>query len=228
MATPLTTMHLDEVSSTQDVARAEFGGQPALVTATSQTAGRGRSGSPWQNAPRALAASLAFAPEWDSGELPRITLIAGLAATDALGEGSALKWPNDVVRASAKVAGLLTEHNGGVVVVGMGVNLWWPSAPQGMGAVFGDDPGSEAGPALAGRWASRLLGRVAKGPDRWGRDEYVAKCVTLGHGVTWQPSGHGRAIGIAEDGALIVEGPDGRVHLDSGAVTMVRTDSSES
>lgn len=221
MATSYSAQHLGEVSSTQDLAHAGFDGSPLLVTASGQTAGRGRSGSAWQTAPRALAASLAFEPGWPTASLPLITLVAGVAAVDVIDRAS-LKWPNDVLVEGAKVAGLLAESSEGVVVVGIGVNLWWPEPPEGMTSMYDVDPGPEAGPRLAERWAESLLELVEAGPDDWPIETYRHVCATIGHEVTWQPDGRGRAVDIDPTGALIVVTESGRERLTSGAVTHIR------
>ena len=221
MATSYSARHLGEVPSTQDVARDEFDGTPILVTASAQTAGRGRSGTVWDTAPRALAASLAFEPGWPSHHLPSITLVAGVAAAEVMG-GASLKWPNDVLVAGAKVAGLLAELSNGVVVVGMGVNLWWPDPPPGIAGLHAEDPGPDEGPALAERWADVLLGSIDAGPADWPIDAYRRLCTTIGREVTWEPAGHGRAVDVDQSGALVVETSEGVRLLTSASVSHVR------
>ena len=140
-----------------------------------------------------------------------------------LGEAVALEWPNDLVAGGCKVGGLLTEAAGGVVAAGLGVNLWWPEpAVAGAGALWSEDPGPEAAPRLAAAWAASLLARVAAGPEGWGREEYAARCATLGREVTWEPSGRGRAVEVAPDGGLVVETASGRRVLHAGEVHTVR------
>jgi BirA family biotin operon repressor/biotin-[acetyl-CoA-carboxylase] ligase len=221
MATSYSSRHLDEVPSTQDIARKAFAGDPVLVTAAVQTAGRGRSGSVWQTAPRAIAASLAFSPGWPITDLPTITLVAGVAATDAI-EGASLKWPNDVLVGGAKVAGLLAELSEGVVVMGMGVNLWWPGPPPGVAGIHARDPGPEEGPRLAEAWATSLLRSIEAGSGNWPIDAYRRLCTTLGQDVTWEPDGSGHAVDIDASGALVVETTEGRRLLTSAAVSHVR------
>lgn len=221
MATSYSAQHLGEVPSTQDLARDRFDSLPLLVTATGQTAGRGRSGAVWETAPRALAASLAFRPGWDPQAVPLLTLLAGIAAATVIDEAT-LKWPNDVLIREAKVGGILAELSDGVVVIGLGVNLWWPNPPAGVTAVYQDDPGPEAGPRLAEQWAASLLGMIAAGPDVWPIDEYRRLCTTIGRQITWAPNGSGRAIDVDPSGALVVETASGRERLTSGAVTHVR------
>jgi BirA family biotin operon repressor/biotin-[acetyl-CoA-carboxylase] ligase len=221
---------LGSVDSTQDEARSRLGDRPRalLVTAARQTQGRGRSGRAWIGAPRALAASLAFRPVWPPQEWPRITLAAGLAAVAAIedlaGVRAALKWPNDVVdpATGAKLGGLLAEASGDVVVVGLGLNLHWPSPPAGIGAVVTEDPGPGLAGELAAAWADRLLATLDGDPGAWGVDEYRGRCITIGADVRWEPGGAGRAVDVDEVGRLIVETSDGTVILDAGEVHTVR------
>lgn len=223
MATSYSVTHHGPVPSTQDLARDAFNGRPILVTATEQTAGRGRGGSTWLSAPRAIAVSLAFKPGWAPEDLTIIPLLAGLAAVDAMGEGVQLKWPNDVLVGDSKVAGLLAELFDGIVVMGMGVNLWWPDPPEGAGGLFDADPGAEEGRRLAEGWADALMALVEEGPESWPIDRYRSRCVTLGRSITWEPDGAGSAVDVGPRGGLIVETDAGRTALTTAGVHHVRT-----
>ncbi|MEE9298084.1 MAG: hypothetical protein V3V29_03520 [Acidimicrobiia bacterium] len=223
MATPISVEHLGRVGSTQDEARSRFAGIPILVTATGQDAGRGRSGASWLDADRSLAASVALAPGWDAESLPKLMLVAGLAALDVLPSGIGLKWPNDLVREGIKVGGMLAEAAADVVVIGLGLNVYWESPPSGMGGLHVSDPGPGHAPRLAEHWAGAVLERVARGPDDWGREEYLRRCVTIGTAITWAPEGAGMATGVGEDGSLLVDTGAGRRRLHSGAITEVRS-----
>jgi biotin-(acetyl-CoA carboxylase) ligase len=121
-----------------------------------------------------------------------------------------------------KVAGILAEADDSVVVIGLGVNLWWPEPIAGAGALHAADPGPEVGAFLAVGWAGALLERMERSPDDWGRVEYIAKSSTVGEMVTWEPGGAGRAIGIADNGGLVVDTGSGAVLLDSGSVRTIR------
>lgn len=223
MATEYVAHHLDRVASTQDEARARFSGVPCLVTAAEQRAGRGRSGAEWMNAPRAVAASLALRSDWPPTHIPLLTLVAGLAARSMLADRLRLKWPNDVVTPSGdKVAGLLAERTGDLVMLGLGANLFWPDAPPGVTAVATTDPGPEAPQVLAMRWAESVLAAVQAGPENWGRAEYRAHSATIGTDITWDGGGPGRAIDIDEEGGLVVETAGGMLTLRSGRVRSVR------
>jgi BirA family biotin operon repressor/biotin-[acetyl-CoA-carboxylase] ligase len=217
MATHYDIVSLEAVTSTQDEARSRP--PPVLVVAGRQTAGRGRSGRTWLNSPRALAASFAFTPSWPAEDWPRITLVAGLAARDILACG--LKWPNDLLIDGRKAGGILTESDGTVVVVGLGVNLWWPDPPEGFGAVHDTDPGPDVAADVASRWVDSLLRRLEDGPDTWGVDEYRSACTTIGRAVAWSPNGSGRAVGVDARGRLLVETGSSLVALSSGEVRQV-------
>lgn len=220
MDTPYSVVVREEVPSTQDEARARFDGQPVLVVAHRQTAGRGRGGSGWETAPRAMAASLAAKPGWSVDRTTLLPLLAGLAAARVLDLD--VKWPNDVMRGDDKLGGILVEGSDGLVVAGFGLNLWWPDPPEGVGAVHDTDPGPAEAERVARAWVEQLLELIEQGPQVWPVDEYRRRCVTLGRSITWQPEGTGRAVDVAPDGALVVETPTGTERLHSGAIHHVR------
>ena len=168
-----------------------------------------------------MAASIAFAPGWPTESLPLIPLLAGMAAARVVGCG--LKWPNDLMRDERKIGGVLVEASDAAVVAGCGINLWWPKAPDGYGAVHDTDPGAEAVLETAEAWSTELLRLVDDPPGSWPRDEYRERSVTLGRDITWSPDGAGRAIDIAPDGGLVVVTHEGRTTLHAGEIRHVRT-----
>lgn len=217
MDTPYSLVRLEEVDSTQDVARSRYQGVPLLVVADRQTSGRGRSGSGWVNAPQAAAISLCFSPP--SHPLTTIPLTAGVAAAEVT--GAKLKWPNDLILDGSKVGGILSETSGDLVVVGLGLNIWWPDPPAGVAAIrSARAEGDEAG-RLAVAWARGFLGLLSSAV--WPRDRYLRLCLTVGQAVTWDPAGRGRATSVDGDGALLVETADRVTRLTSGAVSHVRS-----
>lgn len=218
MDTPYSLVRLEEVGSTQDVARAALKREPVLVVADRQTAGRGRSGSGWETAPRAVAGSLALPNhDYPAGLTP---LVAGLAMSRVT--GLSLKWPNDLVSSEGKVGGILCEGFDRSVVVGVGINLWWPDPPPDRAGLFDSDPGPARGEELMARWVAEFTGLLRLPP--WPKDEYRRCCVTLGQELRWDPDGRGRAIGIADDGGLVVSVAGQELVLRSGTVRHVRAD----
>jgi BirA family transcriptional regulator, biotin operon repressor / biotin---[acetyl-CoA-carboxylase] ligase len=92
-----------------------------------QTAGRGRLGRGWETPPgTAILCSVLLKPPGGRA-VAELSLVAGLAAAEtverALGLAVQLKWPNDVMVNRRKVAGVIAEATGEVVVVGIGVNV---------------------------------------------------------------------------------------------------------
>ncbi len=105
---------------------------PFLVLAEQQTAGRGRRGRKWVS-PFAQNVYYSLVLRIDGGlrQLEGLSLVVGLAVMQALRElgvqGAALKWPNDVLVADKKIAGILLELVGDPadichVVIGIGIN----------------------------------------------------------------------------------------------------------
>lgn len=216
MATPYLQLRLEEVPSTQERALAGLGRLPVAVIASRQSAGRGRGGAGWLNAPRALAVSVAFHSDQDSRPF---SLMAGVAAGRCLEGVVTLKWPNDVMVGELKVGGILAERSADVVV-GMGLNLWWPNPPDGFGALHDEDPGPELHAHVGALWVAELMAMIEA--DGWPDEEYRALCSTLGRDITWEPEGRGRAVDIADGGELVVEFEGRRETITSGAIHHLR------
>ena len=135
---PWPVLAFDQLDSTNAEARrrAETGeGGPLWITARDQTEGRGRRGRAWSGHPGNLAATLLTTTERTPAEAATISFVVALAAHDVMAEQAApglvtLKWPNDVLIAGDKAAGLLIESGarggGGLwLAVGIGLNLAW-------------------------------------------------------------------------------------------------------
>lgn len=112
------------------LAEARSGAPEGLVlVADAQTAGRGRMGRRWISTPgAALTFSVLLRPGGvPSGRLGWVPLLAGVAVVSALREEAGvearLKWPNDVLIADAKLAGILAESWAEAIVVGIGINV---------------------------------------------------------------------------------------------------------
>lgn len=105
---------------------------PLACIADSQSAGRGRRGSVWHSPPGSnLYLSLGWRLSCPVAELAGFSLLVGVALVRALQQAgiitAKLKWPNDVLVAHKKLAGILIEtqvgQDGGLaVVIGIGLN----------------------------------------------------------------------------------------------------------
>ena len=131
---------LDSTSDRLLAARALPPGRFDACLAEFQNAGRGRRGRRWV-AP--FASGLCLSVSWSYRDAPAtlgaLSLAAGVAALRALQRvgigGLSLKWPNDIVRADAKLGGILIDLRGeaagpACVVVGIGINVRLPRAAR--------------------------------------------------------------------------------------------------
>jgi BirA family biotin operon repressor/biotin-[acetyl-CoA-carboxylase] ligase len=71
--------------------------------------------------------SVLLLPAVEAPRLPELSLVAGGAVAQAIAEVTglepAIKFPNDILVRSRKVAGILAESSEGRVVLGIGVNV---------------------------------------------------------------------------------------------------------
>jgi BirA family biotin operon repressor/biotin-[acetyl-CoA-carboxylase] ligase len=168
-------VHLRRTDSTNERARRlAIAGAPhgATVTADEQSAGRGRQGRSWLAPPgSALLCSFIL-----RDPPPLLSLIAGVAVCDVVGDDARVKWPNDVVLerpspgergpvrgqtgseppcALAKLAGILVEgrpqENWGVLGIGVNVAVSVEELPAEVrtGAASMQRPRSAIEPLLA-------------------------------------------------------------------------------
>lgn len=238
---------VDEVPSTNAVvaARAQDGAEHGLVVvADYQTAGRGRLDRSWVTPPRAaLTFSVLLRPDVPGERWPWLPLLAGVAVVHAVelagGPACALKWPNDVMYGGSKLAGLLVERietpSGPVGVLGIGLNV---STTVEELPVPGAASLATIGSAAVDRTAlllvileslgERLSDWSATGgdPAQGLLEDYQARCETVGKEVRVHlPSGAqlvGTAVGVAEDGGLVVDTGSGAVTVSAGDVVHVR------
>lgn len=230
-------IRFDEIDSTNEEARrraqVDDVGPCWLVTAA-QTAGRGRLGRQWSSPRGNLYATALLPYPRGPAEAALACFSAGLAVIDAARANGVdvsqmkLKWPNDVLIGSAKLAGILIEtgsvHGRLWMAAGFGVNV--EVAPERADRQTSCLTGLPGGADLT---AQRLLASLdiafrariyhllseGFGPTR---ADWLANAAYLGARVELAPvSGRieGVMTGLAEDGALVVK-------LDSGAETHVR------
>ena len=106
----------------------------ALCVAHFQTKGRGRQGRSWVNRQgECLMFSLGWTfdkPQYELGSLALVVALACRRALADIGLDVNIKWPNDLVVANDKLAGILIEtarvENKTVAVIGIGINFVLP------------------------------------------------------------------------------------------------------
>lgn len=190
-----------------------------VVLARRQTKGRGRAGRMWSSPEGGLYVSVLLRPTLPPHRWPILSLAMGAAVIEklrAMGHPVDLKWPNDVLLAGRKAGGILVESRAGAapfVVVGLGLNV--SGAPEGEAQAAGLHrlATAEERRRLAVELADAMtaqLRRVEAGGLPEVLEQVRAQCVTLGKLVEWE-EGVGVAVGVADDGALLVE-RDGGIH----------------
>ena len=197
-------------------------GEPAQegtwLVADRQNAGRGRQGRAWLDGPGNFMGSTAVRLLPQDPAPASLSFVAALAVYEALlghvatPQALQLKWPNDVLLAGAKLAGILLERAGEAAVIGIGVNLAW--SPDIAGRATGHL--KSIGPAPdRDAFARDLVASFDRELDRWrqfGLEPILARWLAAAH-----PAGAPLAVHGA-DGARIAgtfDGlePDGALRL---------------
>lgn len=192
------------------LARAAQLAEPVLLVAEHQTAGRGRAGRSWlSSAEHSLTFSLAWKFEGGLQQLSGLPLAVGVALGDALGRLGVqvqLKWPNDVLKDGAKLAGILIETQsapggGAWAVIGIGLNLIMPDEVE---ALLGR---SAAGAPWLARMerdvlVAALLDALAEALRLFARQGFAAFSARWNLRHAWQ----GRTVVILDNGQVLQEG----------------------
>lgn len=233
--------HAAELDSTNEEARrAAEAGEPGglWIMADRQTSGRGRRGRAWVSPAGNLFCTLLLRPNCTPAKAAELSFVAGLALHDAVAtlivtERQAalrLKWPNDLLYAGKKLAGILlesaTEQRDVVswLAVGLGLNL--ARHPEGaefpatsLAAATGM-PAAHPSQALAAlAWAMDARLRLWQIADLQAADgfariraDWLARAAGVGDPLVVRLTGeilHGIFEGLEDDGAL-------RLGLDAG------------
>ena len=236
---------LGEVASTNDIAMAwaREGADRLWIVAQAQSGGRGRRGRSWASPPGNLYASLALIEPAPAAVAAQIGFVAALALHDAVAAllapparaRLALKWPNDLLLAGAKLSGILVEattvgEGRLVVVVGIGVNLvaHRREAPYPT-THLAAHPLVAAGPLPAALFAA-LSDAMALRLGQWRagdgfaatRRDWLARAAGLGAPVRVETMGEtlrGLLREMDGQGRLVIECEDGRIrHVEAGDV----------
>ena len=201
---------------------------PVWIAAGEQTAGRGRQGRDWVSTPGNLYASLLLpVPGVPLDRLSSLSLVAGLALADSVAAAGIsapvqIKWPNDVLVAGRKTAGILIETIGQgeslAAIIGCGLNL--AHHPQGTRW-----PATHLGEHRRAIDPQDMLRLLAASMDvrieQWDAAsglasitaDWSARALGLGTRVAIAGGGSGLFRGLAPSGALRVETDDGQTLL---------------
>jgi BirA family transcriptional regulator, biotin operon repressor / biotin---[acetyl-CoA-carboxylase] ligase len=202
---------------------------PLWVTAERQSAGRGRRGRQWISPPGNLYASLLLSAPGAPEHWPQLSFVAALAVHDAVVEVAAhlapllaIKWPNDLLLAGAKFAGILIEGEGGgkpALVIGIGVNCANHPVDVEYPATDLAAAGATVLPAtLFAPLAVRMHERLGQWSEGGGfssiRRDWHARAAGFGETVRVRLAQReiaGRFEALDESGALLLRLPDGNI-----------------
>ena len=229
-------------TNTEAVAWARAGvPEGAIVITEHQTAGRGRLGRTWADAPgQNLLFSVVLRPALAPERLGLITLVGGLAVAEAVAEWTGpiqprIKWPNDVLLDGRKCCGMLLESSLGaapLVVLGIGLNVNQDVFPDEI-AERATSLRLETGQyvpraALLARLLAHLehlIYRLYAGEDRAICEAFTARMTGLGEPASVRIVAHdealeGRIEGVDATGALRLRAGDTIHTLHAGDVTL--------
>ena len=215
---------VEETGSTNaDLMEEGLGGAPdrTVLRAGFQSAGRGRLDRTWEAQPgENLLVSFLFR------QVPRdphvLTQAVAMAARDvarSVGVDAVMKWPNDLLVGTAKLAGVLAQagplqgDRPSFVVVGIGVNI--ASAPDGAACLRGSGWSKGISPAAFLDAMLPVIDGLLALDEQSMHASYRTSLATIGAQVRVELPGErsvvGRAIDVEADGRLVV--------LDECAVT---------
>lgn len=235
-----------KTGSTNDTARefaAKGAEEGAVIVADYQKKGKGRLGRRWESpAGVNIYTSVILRPNILPAFAPQLTLVSAVAAAETisgyLNKAPEVKWPNDILINSKKVAGILTEMASeadriNFVVIGIGVNVnmtkkMIPEALRQIATSMKEETGMEI---------SRIdfIQTLYLNMERWYKEylkhgfepvrtAWISYFRMAGKAVKVQDMNRvreGIAIGIDGDGALLLREKDGKVaRIISGDVTI--------
>ncbi len=225
------------VDSTNDEAkRLARAGAPegTVVVAARQTGGRGRLGRAWESPEGGAYVSCVLRPPLSPAGVAPLSLALAVGAARGLrsfGVPVGLKWPNDLEAGGRKLGGILLEMTAEAdrvewVVAGCGVNVAAPGF-AGSAWVRESAPGArvaEVAAALLDGMAGAYRELLAAGFAGL-RDEYASAATLTGRAVTVRDAtgatvAEGTVVGVADDGALLLERGGRTTHVSAGEVTL--------
>ena len=183
-------------------------------------------------------------PDCEAAELMHLTCAVAVAVADAIESvcdvKTGIKWINDLVCGTRKVAGILTElvlvpgsAKVTAAIVGIGINCRqtledFPPELRSIAGSLSMAAGKDVTPAaLAAAIMEQLSGLDGHLLTKKSAimDRYRLRCITLGREVSLHKADtvtHAIAVGVDDEGALVVEYPDGRREVVSSGEASVR------
>ena len=229
-----------EVDSTNEEGKrqAERGCTDGLVIVSDyQSGGKGRLGRSWSSdRAKDLYMSIVLKPDISPMEAPQLTLIAGIAVAKAVksitGLDAGIKWPNDVIVNGKKLCGILTEMSAEIeriryVVTGVNINresfegelkdkaasIYTETGQKYRRSIFIDEIVSEL---------MKYYRLYCKSGFSAVKEDYNSLCINIGRIVrtTGNKAIKGKALGVNDNGELLIETETSIVPVLSGEVSL--------
>ncbi len=238
---------LEETDSTNDrlkVMARQGAPHGTVLIADRQSGGHGRMGRSFHS-PGGVGIyfSILLRPQCNPGELMHLTCATAVAMCDAVeaatGFRPGIKWTNDLVSGKRKLGGILTElglsARGSVdyAIIGIGINCCQKEADfapdiRNIAASLSMVTGKEidrARVAAAMMNSLHQMDEILLTDKAAILDRYRHNCITIGQEVSLLRVGeevrHGKAVGMDDEGALIVQFTDGHTEaVNSGEVSV--------
>ncbi|PLR80463.1 biotin--[acetyl-CoA-carboxylase] ligase [Bacillus canaveralius] len=231
-------IHYEEtVQSTQKIAHSlAFDGaeEGTVILAEEQLSGRGRLDRKWYS-PKytGIWMSVILRPNILPSKAPQLTLLTAVAVVQAIEEMTGLspqiKWPNDILINGRKVTGILTELQADAdriisIIIGIGINVNqqeqdYPEDIRTIATSLSIEKGDKLSRAALIRMVLTRLEKLyllylEKGfyPIKLLWEGYA---ISIGKEITARTlTGNisGRALGITDEGVLMIEDSAGKVH----------------
>lgn len=231
-----TIQHHERLGSTNDEAKrlaADGAAHGTVIHADEQMAGRGRFGRVWFSPPGNLYVSILLRLDLPLQRGAELSFLAALAVADTVDAllprqiRATLKWPNDVLVQGGKIAGILVEQLGPVRILGIGLNILHApkNAPYKTATLVG-----AGGLATVDGARDILLDRLDRRLTTWTeegfypiRAAWLARAHPIGtklHAGLGGRTEEGLFAGLDEDGALLLDTPDGRKRIVAAEVSV--------
>ena len=238
---------VEETGSTNDDLKAlarRGAPQGTVLIADRQSGGHGRMGRSFHSPDGVgIYFSILLRPQCAPGQLMHLTCATAVAMCEAIeaaaGFRPGIKWTNDLVYHKRKLGGILTElglsAKGTVdyAIIGIGINCYqqeadFPEEIRGIAASLSMVTGSEIDRAKVAAAMMDALHRMERRlltEKQAILDTYRSDCITIGQEVSLLRVGeavrHGKAVGMDDEGALLVEFEDGHVEtVNSGEISV--------
>lgn len=229
-------IHRDSISTTQQLAHKtaqEGADDGTVIIADEQTKGKGRMNRYWHSSKgKGIWMSLILKPDIPPNLAPQLTLLTATVLTEVFSSytktNPKIKWPNDILIADKKTAGILTEMQAEqdqiqYVVIGIGINV-----NQGTGEIPDDikDRATSLAVETGENWnlkdlIQRILAAFETAYDTYMTDGFqIVKQNWEHYGYkigerllikTLRNEWYAKFIGIGEDGALLIQDDTGRI-----------------